>query len=178
MCLVGGVVGLELVRRHPPISSASACKTCSIEALFHTQPQLAGLGSTERKTPTAAQGSCRAGSEGCVGALGGAARRGYAGHMEPGRRPWGRIQVDTPSRPMHAGAMTIGPWIHDLSEADQVACRRALAAAPTRDARAALIRSWSETASAVAAGLGQESVEWLEPDIDLAVERPKSRLNS
>lgn len=58
-------------------------------------------------------------------------------------------------------------WILALSPADQIACARDLAA--VADPKQVLI-SWRETATAVAAGLGQGEVEWL--DGDEVVERP------
>ena len=70
------------------------------------------------------------------------------------------------------------PWMLALSSADQATCARNLvdaarASFSTDQPHLALaeLTSWRETATAVAAGLGQADVEWLDGD-DETVERP------
>lgn len=69
------------------------------------------------------------------------------------------------------------PWMLALSPADQDACAAAVLAAArasfaTQQPHLAIaeLTSWRETATAIAAGLGKEPVEWL--DEAEAVERP------
>lgn len=69
------------------------------------------------------------------------------------------------------------PWMLALSPADQEACANAVLAAArasfaTHQPHLAVaeLTSWRETATAIAAGLGKESVEWL--DEAEPVERP------
>lgn len=69
------------------------------------------------------------------------------------------------------------PWMLALSPANQDSCATSvLAAAPASFATGqphlaiAELTSWRETATAIAAGLGKEPVEWL--DEAEAVERP------
>ncbi|WP_458117201.1 prevent-host-death protein [Arthrobacter sp. D2-10] len=69
------------------------------------------------------------------------------------------------------------PWMLALSPADQEACANAVLAAArasfaTHQPHLAVaeLTSWRETATAIAAGLGKEPVEWL--DESEAVERP------
>jgi hypothetical protein len=69
------------------------------------------------------------------------------------------------------------PWMLALSPADQEACAAAVLAAArasfsTGQPHLAIaeLTAWRETATAIAAGLGQEPVEWL--DESEAVERP------
>jgi hypothetical protein len=69
------------------------------------------------------------------------------------------------------------PWMLALSPADQEACANAVLAAArasfaTHQPHLAVaeLTSWRETATAIAAGLGKEPVEWL--DETEAVERP------
>jgi hypothetical protein len=69
------------------------------------------------------------------------------------------------------------PWMLALSPADQEACANAVLAAArasfaTQQPHLAIaeLTSWRETATAIAAGLGKEPVEWL--DEAEAVERP------
>ena len=69
------------------------------------------------------------------------------------------------------------PWMLALSPADQEACANAVLAAArasfaTHQPHLAVaeLTSWRETATAIAAGLGKESIEWL--DEAEAVERP------
>lgn len=69
------------------------------------------------------------------------------------------------------------PWMLALSPADQEACATAVLAAArasfaTHQPHLAVaeLTSWRETATAIAAGLGKEPVEWL--DEAEAVERP------
>ncbi|MFJ8896778.1 prevent-host-death protein [Leifsonia sp. NPDC102414] len=69
------------------------------------------------------------------------------------------------------------PWMLALSPEDRVACANDLleaarASFSTGQAHLAVaeMTSWRETATAVAAGLGNAPVEWL--DTDLPVERP------
>jgi hypothetical protein len=69
------------------------------------------------------------------------------------------------------------PWMLALSPADQEACANGVLAAArasfaTHQPHLAVaeLTSWRETATAMAAGLGKESVEWL--DEAEAVERP------
>jgi hypothetical protein len=70
------------------------------------------------------------------------------------------------------------PWMLALSPADQDACAKAVLV----DARASFatdrphlaiaeLTAWRETATAIAAGLGKEPVEWLE-DLSETVKRP------
>jgi hypothetical protein len=70
------------------------------------------------------------------------------------------------------------PWMLALSLADQDACADAVLAAArasfaTNQPHLAIaeLTAWRETATAIAAGLGQESVEWLEGAE--TVERPQ-----
>ncbi|MCV7143562.1 hypothetical protein [Mycolicibacterium fortuitum] len=58
-------------------------------------------------------------------------------------------------------------WMRVLSPADQAACARDLAAAEDPQQE---LTAWRETATAIAAGLDQVEVEWL--DGDEVVERP------
>lgn len=60
-------------------------------------------------------------------------------------------------------------WMLALSPADQAACARDIAAAA--DPQQVLI-SWRETATAIAAGLNQPDLEWLDRDDGEVVERP------
>lgn len=69
------------------------------------------------------------------------------------------------------------PWMLALEESDQNDCAHALlraarASFATNQAHLALaeLLAWKETATAVAAGLGREAVEWL--DESVRVERP------
>lgn len=69
------------------------------------------------------------------------------------------------------------PWMLALSPTDQEACATAVLAAArasfaTHQPHLAIaeLTSWRETATAIAAGLGKEPVEWL--DESEAVERP------
>ena len=67
------------------------------------------------------------------------------------------------------------PWMLDLSPEDRVACRQDLAEAVRagRPRRVlAELRSWRETAAAVAAGVGRGEPEWLDDDDAAVVERP------
>lgn len=70
------------------------------------------------------------------------------------------------------------PWMLALSPADRDACTQAVLAAARASFAAnephlaiAELAVWRETAAAKAAGLGEESVEWLE-NLSEAVERP------
>ncbi|WP_446686101.1 prevent-host-death protein [Micrococcoides hystricis] len=65
-------------------------------------------------------------------------------------------------------------WMHALSEEDREACAKELvdsarASFATKQPylAAATLTTWKETATAIAAGLGQEPVEWLEDEIPL-----------
>jgi len=71
------------------------------------------------------------------------------------------------------------PWMLALTPADRVTCAQDLVDA----ARASFstdqphlvlaeLASWKETATAIAAGLGQTDLQWLDADGDTAVERP------
>lgn len=69
------------------------------------------------------------------------------------------------------------PWMLALSAADQQSCAQDLvdaarASFSTNQSHLALaeLTSWKETAAAVAAGLGDADLQWLEDD--LVVERP------
>lgn len=75
------------------------------------------------------------------------------------------------------------PWMFALSASDREACARDLldaarASFATQQPHLAvsLLRSWRETAAAIAAGLGRQQLEWLEPDAgtehEVSVERP------
>lgn len=71
------------------------------------------------------------------------------------------------------------PWMFALSPHDQVTCAQdlinAARASFATDSHLVLaqLTSWRETATAIAAGLGQGSVNWHAPDDDtLLVERP------
>lgn len=57
-----------------------------------------------------------------------------------------------------------------LSYEDRVTCARDLAAAALRGELQQELTSWRETAAALAAGLGREEPEWLDPGG--TVERP------
>ncbi|WP_131814145.1 hypothetical protein [Mycolicibacterium fortuitum] len=61
-------------------------------------------------------------------------------------------------------------WMQRLSPADRATCARDLAAATDRQAFDMKLIAWRETAMAIAAGLDQGEVEWL--DDDDIVERP------
>lgn len=68
-------------------------------------------------------------------------------------------------------------WMHALSRADQKACADDLIAAARASFATeqphlvvATLTSWKETASALAAGLGNAPIEWLEPET--VIERP------
>lgn len=70
------------------------------------------------------------------------------------------------------------PWMLALSPADQEACAEAVLAAARASFATnqpqlviAKLTAWRETATAVAAGLGEKPVEWLE-NLPEAVERP------
>lgn len=88
------------------------------------------------------------------------------------------IGVATDTRGTLADRMSSAlPWMLALSPEDRVACANDLleaarASFSTGQAHLAVaeMTSWRETATAVAAGLGTEPVEWL--DIDVPVERP------
>lgn len=65
------------------------------------------------------------------------------------------------------------PWMLAISPNERTACERDLAEAGRTDQPhlvATELTSWKETAAAVAAGLGNVDLEWL--DEDEAVERP------
>jgi len=69
------------------------------------------------------------------------------------------------------------PWMLALNEVDRATCARDLlnaarASFATHQAHLAVaeLHAWRETATAIAAGLGTASVEWL--DSDEVVERP------
>lgn len=69
------------------------------------------------------------------------------------------------------------PWMLALSAEDRDSCTRALIEAARASfatdqphLAATTIVTWQETATAIAAGLGTTSVEWL--DVDVVVERP------
>ncbi|MDN5686868.1 MAG: prevent-host-death protein [Brachybacterium sp.] len=75
------------------------------------------------------------------------------------------------------------PWMYALSDQDRDECARGLidaarASFSTQQPHLAIARltSWRETATAIAAGLGSQPVEWLDADDDTAggavVERP------
>ncbi|MFJ6452823.1 prevent-host-death protein [Paenarthrobacter sp. NPDC091669] len=88
------------------------------------------------------------------------------------------VAVSTTAEGTLAGRMSDRfPWMLALSLADQEACATAVLAAArasfaTHQPHLAIaeLTSWRETASAIAAGLGKEPVEWL--DEAEAVERP------
>ncbi|MCX2749226.1 prevent-host-death protein [Arthrobacter sp. MI7-26] len=70
------------------------------------------------------------------------------------------------------------PWMLALSPADRSTCASEIVAAArasfaTKQAHLAIaeLTAWRETATAIAAGLGNEPVEWLD-DLSEAVERP------
>jgi len=71
------------------------------------------------------------------------------------------------------------PWMYALSSQDREQCARDLidaarASFSTQQPHLAItqLTSWRETATAIAAGLGSQPVEWLDGDDDAAVERP------
>lgn len=71
------------------------------------------------------------------------------------------------------------PWMLALSPQDRVTCAQDLvdaarASFSTGEPHLALaeLASWKETATAVAAGLGQADLDWLDSDGDSLVERP------
>ncbi|MET1089255.1 MAG: prevent-host-death protein [Arthrobacter sp.] len=88
------------------------------------------------------------------------------------------VAVSTSTDGTLAGRMSDRfPWMLALSEADQDACAKAVLAAArasfaTNQPHLAIaeLTAWRETATAIAAGLGKEPVEWL--DEAEAVERP------
>ncbi|MFK4299254.1 hypothetical protein ABH924_004435 [Arthrobacter sp. GAS37] len=88
------------------------------------------------------------------------------------------VAVSTSTDGTLAGRMSDRfPWMLALSPADQEACATAVLAAArasfaTHQPHLAIaeLTSWRETATAIAAGLGKEPVEWL--DEAEAVERP------
>jgi dsDNA-binding SOS-regulon protein len=88
------------------------------------------------------------------------------------------IGVATDTRGSLADRMSSAlPWMLALSPADRVTCANELldaarASFSTGQAHLAVaeMTSWRETATAIAAGLGTESVEWL--DAATPVERP------
>lgn len=64
-------------------------------------------------------------------------------------------------------------WMLALSPADRAACARDLAAAATdRESFDMELTAWRETATAIAAGLNQPDLEWLDRDDGEVVERP------
>lgn len=63
-------------------------------------------------------------------------------------------------------------WMLALSPEDRVRCVRDLATAALRGELREELRSWRETGTALAAGLGRDEVEWPDPADDNAVERP------
>ncbi|MFB9714429.1 hypothetical protein [Arthrobacter methylotrophus] len=69
------------------------------------------------------------------------------------------------------------PWMLALSEADREACSSEIVAAARASfatnqhhLAVAAVTAWRETATAIAAGLGKEAIEWL--DDTEPVERP------
>lgn len=88
------------------------------------------------------------------------------------------VAVSTSTDGTLAGRMSDRfPWMLALSPTDQEACATAVLAAArasfaTHQPHLAIaeLTSWRETATAIAAGLGKEPVEWL--DESEAVERP------
>lgn len=71
------------------------------------------------------------------------------------------------------------PWMYALSAQEREACAQDLvdaarASFSTQQPHLAIARftSWRETATAIAAGLGSQPVEWLDSDDDAVVERP------
>jgi len=73
------------------------------------------------------------------------------------------------------------PWMYALSTQDREQCARDLidaarASFSTQQPHLAIAKltSWRETATAIAAGLGSQPVEWIEQDntVDVVVERP------
>jgi hypothetical protein len=71
------------------------------------------------------------------------------------------------------------PWMLALSTEDRTACAQNLvdaarASFSTDQPHLALaeLTSWRETATAIAAGLGRDRLEWLDDDDDAVVERP------
>lgn len=73
------------------------------------------------------------------------------------------------------------PWMYALSAQDREQCARDLidaarASFSTQQPHLAIaqLTSWRETATAIAAGLGSQPVEWLgeDDDVDAVVERP------
>ncbi|MFJ2521274.1 prevent-host-death protein [Cellulosimicrobium cellulans] len=71
------------------------------------------------------------------------------------------------------------PWMLALSPADRETCAQELvdaarASFSTDQPHLAIteLTSWKETATAVAAGLGEAALEWLDDDTDDLVERP------
>lgn len=71
------------------------------------------------------------------------------------------------------------PWMLALSPEDRVICAQDLvdaarASFSTDQPHLALaeLTSWRETATAIAAGLGQADLDWLDADDDVVVERP------
>lgn len=91
------------------------------------------------------------------------------------------ITVTLEEGPLHERMASRYPWMYALSEQDQRECSHRLidaarASFATQQPHLAIaeLTSWRETATAIAAGLGSQPVEWLDDDdmCDSVVERP------
>lgn len=87
------------------------------------------------------------------------------------------ITVTLEDGPLADRMASLYPWMYALSVEEREKCARDLidaarASFATEQPHLAIARltSWRETATAIAAGLGSQSVDWL--DDDVAVERP------
>lgn len=63
---------------------------------------------------------------------------------------------------LSSGSLPIFLWMRSLSLADQEACANDLASAASPELLVAELRSWKETAGAVAAGYRDVELEWLD----------------
>lgn len=79
---------------------------------------------------------------------------------------WPGIAPDPTPRGVDASDVarfaSIFPWTRSLSMADQKACTNDLASAASPELLVAELRSWKETAAAVAAGYQDVELEWLD----------------
>ncbi|AZN29113.1 prevent-host-death protein [Flaviflexus salsibiostraticola] len=93
------------------------------------------------------------------------------------------ITVSLEDGPLTERMASLYPWIYALSTEDRERCARDLIDAARASFSThqphmvvAKLTSWRETATAIAAGLGSQPVEWLEEDDDMVggalVERP------
>jgi len=89
------------------------------------------------------------------------------------------ITVTLEDGPLAERMATRYPWMYALSPQDREQCARDLidaarASFATQQPHLAIVRltSWRETATAIAAGLGTQPVEWLDDADSAVVERP------